>query len=228
MPAARAAAGPTVLPRTALPRTALPRTALPRTALPRTALLNMALPRIVFRPTALHPAAGPPPGVPAGLMTGRGPAGTGCRTGDGCRRERTACTGRRDRAPRAAPRAGTTGRGQPSRITTRTAGAGRTRRRRGATFPAVPAGAVLVRAGLVRAVLVQEELVRAGRVPGDRPRGRRTGRRHHTGLPARPGSRALRDQPGFRRCASTRPPDRASRRPTAVTGPARLRTRRVR
>ena len=254
-PAARAA-GPTVLPRMVLPRMVLPRTVLPRTVLPRTVLVSTVpvstvlprtvlvstvLPRTVRRPTALHTTAGPTPEVPAGLTGGRGPAGTGCRTGAGCRRERIACTGRRDRARRAAPRAGTTGPGPPSRITTPTAGASRTRRRRGLTLPAVPAGAVLARSVLVRAELVRAELVQAGlvraglvqagRVPGDRPRGRRTGHRHRTGLPARPGSRALRGRPGwlgFRRCASTRPPGRASRRPTAVTGPARLRNRQVR
>ena len=88
-----------------------------------------------------------------------------------------------------------------------TAGAGRARRRQETTF----------RAGLVR----------AGLVPGDR----RTAHRHLTGLPARPGSQALRRQRGQlgpRPCASTRLPGRAWRSLTAVTGPARRRSRRGR
>jgi hypothetical protein len=195
--------------RVAACRTVLRHTVLRHTALPPTVPRRTGLP-----PTVLRPAAGPAPEVPAaGPTAGWDPAATSCRTDAGSRRGRNACTGRRGRARRAVPRAGTTGRGPPSRIITRTAGAGRAPPRRGAT---------------VRAILV-----RAGLVHGDR----RTGHRHPTGLPARPGSPALRGrlgrlgrprQPGLRRCASTRPPGRTSRRPTAVTGPARRRSRRVR
>jgi hypothetical protein len=130
MPVVRAAACHTVLPRMVLPRTVLPRTVLPR--------------------AALRPVGGlTPGGLAAGPMAGWGRAGTGCRTGAGWRRGRIACTGRRDRARRAAPRVGTMGRGRRSRITTRTAGAGRARRHQGATRPVGP--------------------VRAGPVPGYRP-----------------------------------------------------------
>ena len=187
----------------------------------RTVLRRTGLPLMVLRP-----AAGPTPGVPAAGPTARwDPTATGRRTGAGCHRKRTACTGRRGRARRAAPQAGTTGRSPPSRIITRTAGAGRARPHPGATVRAAT-----VRAGLVRAVPVRAGLVPVGLVHGDR----RTGHRYPTGLPARPGSTALQarpglpPQPGLRRCASTRRPGRTSRRPRAVTGPARRRSRRAR
>jgi hypothetical protein len=206
MPAVRAAAGRTVLPPMVLPRWVLPPRVLPRRVLRLT----------VLRPTVLCRMAGLMPGVPAaGPMATRGLDGTGCRTGAGCRQGRTACTGRQGRARQVAPQAGTMGLGRLSRITMRTAGADRARRRRGTTFPAAP-----VRAGLVR----------AGLVPG----GRRTEQRHLTELPARPDAQAPRGQPGQlghlgpRRCASTRLPGRASRSLTAVTGPARRRSRPVR
>ena len=198
MPAVRAAAGRTVLPPMVLPRWVLP----PRVLPPR------VLPRRVLRPTVLWLMAGLMPGVPAaGPMATRGLDGTGCRTGAGCRPGRTACTGRQGRARQVAPQAGTMGLGRLSRITMRTAGADRARRRWGTTFPA--------------------GLVRAGLAPG----GRRTEQRHLTELPARPDPQAPTGQLGQlgpRRCASTRLPGRASRSLTAVTGPASRRSRPVR
>ena len=206
--AVRAAADRTVLPSMVLPRWVLPPRVLPRRVLRLTVLRPT-----VIRPTVIWLMAGLMPGVPAaGPMATRGLDGTGCRTGAGCRPGRTACTGRRGRAPQVAPRAGTMGLGRLSRITMRTAGADKARRRRGTTFPAAP-----VRAGLARAGLV--------------PEGRRTEQCHLTELPARPDSQAPRGQPGQlgpRRCASTRLPGRASRSLTAVTGPARRRSRPVR
>src|SRR5437660_12820077 len=87
---------------------------------------------------ALGQTVGQTPAAPAvALAARRDLAGIGCRTGGGCHRGRTACTGRRDRARRAAPRAGTTGPAQRSRSTTRTAGADRAQHHRvAATFPA--------------------------------------------------------------------------------------------
>jgi hypothetical protein len=216
--ALRTRADPTRADPTPAVRAAADRTVLPPMVLPRWVLLRRVLRLTVLCPTVLCLTAGLMPGVPAaGPMAMRGLDGTGCRTGAGCRQGRTACTGRRGRARQVAPRAGTMGLGRLSRITMRTAGADRARRRRGTTFPAAPVRAGLVRAGLVRAALA--------------PGGRRTEQRHITELPARPDSQAPRGQPGQlgpRRCASTRLPDRASRSLTAVTGPARRPSRPVR
>jgi hypothetical protein len=208
MPALRMRADPMPAVRAAADRTVFPRMALPRWVLPPRVLPRWVLSRRVLRLTLLRPMAGLIPGVPAAApMARRGLDGTGCRTGAGCRQGRTACTGRPGRARRVAPRAGTMGLGRLSKSTMRTAGADRARRRLGTTFPAAP--------------------VRAGLVPG----GRRTEQCHPTGLPARPDFQEPRGQPGQlgpRRCASTRRPGRASRSLTAVTGPARRRSRRVR
>jgi len=130
-----------VLRRTVRPRTVLPRTVLPRTMLPREALLLpliAGLARTGGRPpTAQCRTPGQTPAGPTVVPAAcRDLAGIGCRTGGGCHRGRTACTGRRDRPRRAAPRAGTMGPGQRSRSTTRTAGADRAQHRRVARFPA--------------------------------------------------------------------------------------------
>src|ERR1700750_1910505 len=74
--------------------------------------------------------------IPAGPTARRDLAGTGCRTAGGCRRARTACTGRRDRVRPATLPAGITGRGLPSKTITRTAGAALARRHRAVTLPA--------------------------------------------------------------------------------------------
>src|ERR1700761_5695109 len=104
---------------------------------------------------------GPTPAapIPAGPTVRRDLAGPGCRTVGGCRRARTACTGRRDRVRPAALPVGITDRGLPSRTITRTAGAGPARRHRAVTIPAgrdrdreAQARAALVRAALVRVV----------------------------------------------------------------------------
>jgi hypothetical protein len=220
MPAARAVACRTVLPRTARPSTVLPRTVLPRTMLPREALLLpliAGLARTGGRsPTAQCRTPGQTPAGPTvAPAAGRHLAGIACRTGGGCHRGRTACTGRRDRARRAAPRAGTMGPGQRSRSTTRTAGADRAQHHRVARFPAARVREVALR----------------GPVRGDRARAPRTGVRRRTAALARPGSPDLRHQAGqagLRRCVSTRRPGRASRRRTDATGPARRRSHRVR
>ncbi len=102
--------------RTAAPRTAAP---CPGAARPR-AGRSMA-----GRSTAGRSTAGLP-------MAGRCQVGsTGCRTGAGCRRARTALTGRRDPPRRAGHLGGTTGRVRLPRIRTSTAGAGRLLRRGG-------------------------------------------------------------------------------------------------
>jgi hypothetical protein len=253
MPTARAVACRTGLPSTALPRGALPRTALPRREVPRTAFPLMVGPcRTGGRPpTARRP-------TPAGPTARRDLAGTGCRTDGGCRRARTACTGRQDRVRPAAPQAGIMGRCLPSRTITRTAGAGPAPRHRAVTLPAgldqeaqaraVPAQAVQVRAvPVARAVVarvasvpalpVREALVREAALPrparAGRARVRRTGGRRRLAGPVRPGPPGPRDQAGqaaqagLRRCVSTRPLGRASRRRTDVTGPDR-RSRRAR
>jgi hypothetical protein len=89
-------------------------------------------------------------------------AGIGCRTGGGCHRGRTACTGRRDRARQAAPRAGTMGPGQRSRSTTRTAGADQAQSHRvAATFPAARGREAPVREEPSQAMPFLEEPVRA-------------------------------------------------------------------
>jgi hypothetical protein len=151
MPAARAVACRTVLPRTARPHTVRPRTVLPRTILPREALLLpliAGLARTGGRsPTAQRRTPGQTPAGPTvAPAAARQLAGIGCRTGGGCHRGRTACTGRRDRARRAAPRAGTMGPGQRSRSTTRTAGADRAQHHRVARFPAARVREAPVRA----------------------------------------------------------------------------------
>jgi hypothetical protein len=170
------------------------------------------------QPTARRP-------TPAGPTVRRDLAGTGCRTDGGCRRARTACTGRRDQVRLAAPQAGIMGRGRRSRTTTRTAGAGPARGHRADPLPAGRVREALVREALVREVAPQDP-DRAGRA-----RVRRTGGRRRTAGPVRPGPpgpRGQAGQAGLRRCASTRPPGRASRRRTDVTGPDRRRSHRAR
>ncbi len=180
---------------------------------------------------ALGQTVGQTPAAPAvALAARRDLAGIGCRTGGGCHRGRTACTGRRDRARRAAPRAGTTGPAQRSRSTTRTAGADRAQHHRvAATFPAARGREALVRAALVRAALVRGVALQP--VREDQAQAPRTGVHRRTAGPARPGSPDLRHQAGqagLRRCASTRRPGPASKRRTDVTGPASRRSHRVR
>jgi hypothetical protein len=258
MPTARAVACRTGLPSTALTSTGLPRGALLRTALPRRELPRTALPLMVgpCRTGGRPPTARRP--TPAGPTARRDLAGTGCRTDGGCRQAQTACTGRRDRVRQAAPQAGIMARGLPSRTITRTAGAGPAPRHRAVTLlagrdqeaqaRAVPAQAVQARAVQARAVAarvvsvpalpVREALAREAALPrlarAGRARVRRTGGRRRLAGPVRPGPPGPRGragqvgQAGLRRCVSTRPLGRASRRRTDVTGPDRRRSHRAR
>ena len=112
-------------------RTAAPRPAACLTAAPRTASPCPAAPcPVAGRPRAGRSMAGR-------RTTGRSMAGrcqvgsTGCRTGAGCRRARTAFTDRRDPPRRAGHQGGTTVLVRPRRIRTPIAGAGRLRRRAG-------------------------------------------------------------------------------------------------
>jgi hypothetical protein len=153
-------------------------------------------------PTARRPTPAVP--TPAAPTVRRDLASIGCRTDGGCRRARTACTGRRDPVRPAALRAGIMGQGLPSRTTTRTAGASRALRHRAVTLPAA----------------------RDREAPA-RARVRRTGGRRRTAGPVRPGSpgpRGQSGQAGLRRCVSTRRLGRASRRRPDVTGPASRRS----
>ena len=135
-------------------------------------------------------------------MAGRCQVGsTGCRTGAGCRRARTAFTGRRDPPHRAGHQAGTTGRVRLRGIRTPIAGAGRLRRR----------------ACRRRACRRQAAPFRQ-----DRFLVRRSGVRSPPPLPRYPGYL------GLRRRASTRRPDRASMLLTAGSGSARRPNRRGR
>jgi hypothetical protein len=244
----------TGLPRTALTSTGLPREVLLRMALPRRELPRTALPLTVgpCRTGGLPPTVRRP--TPAGPTVRPDLAGTGCRTDGGCRRAQTVCTGRRDRVRPAAPQAGIMGRGLPSRTITRTAGAGPAPRHRAVTLPAgrdpeaqaravppraVPPRAVLVaRVAPVPAFPAREALVREAALPrparAGRARVRRTGGRRRLAGPVRPGPPGLPEprgqagQAGLRRCVSTRPPGRASRRRTDVTGPDRRRNHQAR
>jgi hypothetical protein len=132
-------------------------------------------------------------------MAGQYPAHSiGCRTGAGCRRAQTGSTGRRGPAHRAGPRVGTMGRVRPPKTHTPTVGAARSRRR--------------------------AHRRRAAPGPQDRPQARLTevrsptvppGHRGYLGHPGYPGHLGY---PGLRRCASTRPPGRASVLLTAASG----------
>jgi hypothetical protein len=258
MPTARAVACRTGLPSTALTSTGLPRGALLRTALLRRELPRTALPLMVgpCRTGGRPPTARRP--TPAGPTARRDLAGTGCRTDGRCRRARTACTGRRDRVHPAAPQAGIMARGLPSRTITRTAGAGPAPPHRAVTLPAgrdqeaqaraVPAARAVAAARAVQARAVAALVVSVPALPVreaalprparvGRARVRRTGGRRRLAGPVRPGPPGPRGQagraaqvgqPGLRRCVSTRPLGRASRRRTDVTGPDRRRTRRAR
>ena len=197
------AACPTGRCRTAALRTAACRAGLLRTAPRRTGHLRTAACRTAGSRTAARclmafpcPTAGRP-------TAGRDLAGRpGCRTGAGCRRTRTALTGRQGPARRAGHRVGTTGRVRPPRTRTPTAGAARPRRQ----VPRSRVPRCLAVAGLE-----------------DRPQARLTWVRSPTAPLGHLG------HPGFlglRRCASTRPQRRASMLPTAASGSRHHRGRR--
>jgi len=190
------AACPTGRCRTAAPRTAAPSTAAPRTAVCRMAPLPKAPLRTELRTgesrmavlclTAGHPTAGRYPTV-----------STGCRTGVGCHRTRTAYTGHRGLARRAGHRAATTGRVRPSPTRTPTAGAARRRH---------------------QAHRRQARHSQAARGLEHRPQVRLTGVRSPLAPRGYPGYLGNLGYLGLRRCESTRPRGRASMVLTAASG----------
>ncbi len=185
------AACPTDPRRTAAPRAAAPRTAVCRMApLPKASLRTelraggsrMAVPCL----TAGHPTAGRHPTV-----------STGCRTGVGCHRTRSAYTGHQDLARRAGHRAATTGRVQPSPTRTPTGGAARRRH---------------------RAHRRQARHCQAAQGLQHRPQVRLTGVRSPITPRGYPGYLGNLGYLGLRRCGSTRPLGRASMVLTAASG----------
>jgi hypothetical protein len=183
----------------------------------------------------------------ASLLAGRYRVGSpGCRTGAGCRRARTASTGLRGPPCRAAGhRAGTTGRGRAPRTRTPIAGADRRPRRQAgrhraapfpedrqaapfpedrqaAPFPEDRQAAPFPEDRQAAPFLEDRQAVP---FPEDRLRVRLAGVRSPTPPPGYPGNL---EYPGLRCCASTRPPDRASMFPTAVSGSARRQSHRGR
>ena len=180
------AACPTGRCRTAAPRTAVCRMApLPKAPL-RTELRTGGSRMAVLCLTAGHPTAGRYPTV-----------STGCRTGVGCHRTRTACTGHRGLARRAGQRAAITGRVRLS--TTRTPTAGAARRRH-------------------RAHRRQARHCQAARGLEHRPLVRLTGVRSPIAPREYPGYLGNLGYLGLRRCGSTRPRGRASMVLTAASG----------
>ena len=224
----------TALPRTAACRTALPRTAACRTVHLRTVHLRtvhlrtvhlrtgylrtvacrmVACRMVACRMVACRMAgsrrAPPCQTAPRCPVAGRYPAGSpGCRTGAGCRRTRTALTGRLGPAHRAGHRVDTTGRARPPPTRTPTVGAARTRRQ--AHHRPVPS-------------------CQAVQGPEDRPRVRLTGVRSpitHRGYLGKLAYLGYLGNLGLRRCVSTRPRGRASTRLTAASGSGHRRGRR--
>jgi hypothetical protein len=215
-------------------RMAAPRTSPRRTAPPPKAPRRMAPRRMAPRRTGVSRTAVSRTARPC-LMTSRYPAdSTGCRTGAGYRRARTACTGRLGPARRAGHRGGTTGRVRPPRTRTPTAGAAR-RRRRGQA-PQGQAHHCRVHRGQAHHCRVhrgqahhcrvhrgQAHHCRVHRgqlvaVPEGRLRVRLTGARSPTVAPGYLGYLGSLGSLGLRRCASTRPPGRALMLLTAASG----------
>jgi len=200
----QAAAYRTAVTPAACPTGRCPTAGLRMAACPMARLLTASLPPAPLPPAPLPPAGPPTAACP---MAGRPAAGrcrvgsSGCRTGGGCRRARTASTGHRGLARRAGPRAGTTGPVRRPRTRTVAAGAGP---------PPAPA---------CRRPAARDPS------PEDRSRtGPSPVRLREVLTAASQGSLGSLGSLGLRRCASIRSGD-ASRLPTVANGWARHRSR---